>query len=83
MMQQGMDIPHLSKTEILKPLMATPSLLEQKAIGLKLESIIRLINSEEKALCKFAKVKNSLMQDLLTGEVQITPDEIDKELAHA
>ena len=59
------------------------SLSEQEKILLKIDSITSLIFNEKILVEKYKTMKTALMQDLLTGKVQVTPDEIDKEIAHA
>ena len=69
--EKGMDIPHLSKAEILEPLVAVPCLAEQNKIGEILSSMDDRIDAKT---CKFGSlslVKKALMQDLLTGKVRV------------
>lgn len=56
-----------------------PKLLdEQTAISAKLKSINDLLGKEDRQLRKIVKLKQGLMQDLLTGKVEVTPDPQDK-----
>jgi len=71
--QKGMDIPHLSKDEILSPLVATPSSrCEMVAIGDEAKKIDLNILDLEKAHKKLSLLKTALMQDLLTGRKRVT-----------
>lgn len=66
--QKGMDIPHLSRNEIVAPLVAVPpTLAEQKAIASALGDADALIESLEKLLAKKRQIKQGAMQELLTG----------------
>lgn len=69
--KKGMDIPHLSKTEILEPVVPVPPKNEQKEIGDALLSVDRIINSKVLKVKRDISVKKSLMQDLLTGKVRV------------
>ncbi len=56
-----------------------PKLLdEQTAITAKLKSINDLLENEDYQLRKIVKLKEGLMQDLLTGKVPVVPDPQDK-----
>lgn len=59
------------------------SINEQRQIAALLSENDLVIVSLQKGLLKYKQLKNALMQDLLTGKVQVTPDAEDKELAHA
>ncbi|SDY10056.1 restriction endonuclease subunit S [Nitrosomonas halophila] len=72
--QKGMDIPHLSKSEILEPRVPVPTKQEQQLISHMIESVERIIDSENLAYEKLQKQKSGLMHDLLTGKVSVTPD---------
>lgn len=81
--QKGMDIPHLSKSEILEPIVPIPSNNEQQAIASLLDSIERLLDSWQLNYEKLQKQKSGLMHDLLTGKVpvQVEPED-EPEAAH-
>jgi type I restriction enzyme S subunit len=71
--QQGMDIPHLSKSEILSPLVPIPSKQsEMENISEKTTSLNESIQNGIKYLQKLRFTKTGLMQDLLTGKVRVT-----------
>ncbi|WP_150046052.1 restriction endonuclease subunit S [Methylomonas rhizoryzae] len=55
------------------PLAAPIDLIEQTAIGQKLESIDYQIRTERASLMKLQSQKTGLMNDLLTGRVRVTP----------
>ena len=69
--EKGMDIPHLSKQEILEPLTPVIPLPEQQKIGQILSSIDAKIESVDQKLSQTQSLKKSLMQDLLTGKVRV------------
>ncbi len=72
----GSTIKNLSLTSIRN----TPILLpnndgEYKSITNKLNTIVAKITSEQSTLSKYQKLKQGLMQDLLTGKVEVLVDE--------
>lgn len=69
--EKGMDIPHLSKTEILAPKIAIPPRLEQVMIALRADVIPLTIGTEIARLSKLRQFKHGLMHDLLTGRVRV------------
>lgn len=69
--QKGMDIPHLSKLEILSPLVRVPLRTEQRRVAKRLLLLDDSIQSEQHNLAKLKKIKLGLMQDLLTGKVSV------------
>ena len=69
-----MDIPHLSKSEILEPEIPVPGDIEQTEIARRVELAHSRIESEEHSLKKIRKQKSGLMHDLLTGKVPVIPD---------
>ncbi|MBH0311773.1 restriction endonuclease subunit S [Alcaligenes faecalis] len=75
--EKGMDIPHLSKTEILDVLVLVPPLLEQQKIATMLSKLDELIEASNQKLDRSLGLKKALMQDLLTGKVRVkaTPTE--------
>ncbi len=67
--QKGMDIPHLSQFEILRPLVALPpTLAEQEAIASALSDADAWIESLEQLISKKRQIKQGAMQELLTGK---------------
>jgi type I restriction enzyme S subunit len=69
--QKGMDIPHLSKSEILEPVIAAPPLKEQSSIAAIINAHDTRIRTEEAFRDKLKLQKQGLMQDLLTGRVRV------------
>jgi type I restriction enzyme, S subunit len=72
--QKGMDIPHLSKSEILEPFIPLPLEEEQIKIAKRIELCDLNIQKEYEYLGKLQKQKLGLMHDLLTGKVQVNVD---------
>jgi type I restriction enzyme S subunit len=70
--QKGMDIPHLSKDEILSPLVPIPGTLdEMNAISNHIESLRSTERNNAYCLNKLLSLKAALMQDLLTGKKRV------------
>jgi type I restriction enzyme, S subunit len=70
--QKGMDIPHLSRSEILQPYIALPpTKVEQEAIAQALSDVDALIASLGKLIDKQRHLKTAAMQQLLTGKVRL------------
>ena len=69
--EKGMDIPHLSKSEILDPFVPVPPKDEQREIGVALQSVDHLIACKASANRQATRIKKALMQDLLTGKVRV------------
>ena len=61
---------HLNKIKLIKP-----SLLEQNEISKRLTSITRKIEAEDKYLSKIRAIKAGLVQDLLSGLVEVKVNE--------
>lgn len=82
---QGMDIPHISKTDILSPKIPVPPRHEQVQIAEVFTNMRKRAESEEIYRIRLERLKQGLMQDLLSGEVR-TPDKdievVDEVLAH-
>jgi len=57
--------------------MRIPQRDEQGTIEKKLLSVNSTIHDEKQSLSKYQKLKKGLMQDLLTGKKEVTPDEED------
>jgi type I restriction enzyme, S subunit len=73
--QKGMDIPHLSKAEILSPVVPVPSTSEQIAIAQRTYIATRMIEVANNELEALKMQKLGLMQDLLTGKVPVNVTE--------
>ena len=69
--QTGMDIPHLSRMEILHPIIAVPPLPEQQAIANALNDVDDLIASLDRLIAKKRDIKQAAMQQLLTGKTRL------------
>ena len=68
--QKGMDIPHLSKTDILAPLVPVPPIDEQFAIGTTLDASSSRLAGELRSIDKVRMLKAGLLDALLTGRVR-------------
>lgn len=66
--QKGMDIPHLSRREILRPLAAFPPLPEQRAIATALSDVDALQGGLDQLIAKKRDIKLGAMQELLSGK---------------
>jgi len=71
--QKGMDIPHLSKSEILEPHVPVPDPAEQAQIAQRVEIVEQRLSVEVQLVGKLRTTKAGLMDDLLTGHVRVTP----------
>ena len=70
--QKGMDIPHLSKGEILEPFVPIPTGAEQAEIAARMDAVEKRLKSECRMAAKLQQQKSGLMDDLLTGRVRVT-----------
>lgn len=78
--QKGMDIPHLSRAEILRPLVAFPTrATEREAIAEALSDADALIESLEQILAKKRQIKQGAMQELLSGRKRLPEFEGNRE----
>jgi type I restriction enzyme S subunit len=62
----------LNKTNFRAMELPKPSIDEQKLFGTSLEAINEKIQTEQSALAKYQQLKSGLMQDLLTGKVEVS-----------
>jgi type I restriction enzyme S subunit len=70
--QKGMDIPHLSRSEILHPSVPLPpTTAEQEAIAEALSDADAFIESLERLIAKKRDLKQGAMQELLTGKKRL------------
>ena len=69
---QSIGVPDLGLDKIKEFKALVPSPNEQKVIIEKFNSINSIIEREIKSLNKHKKIKKGLMQDLLTGKVEVT-----------
>lgn len=67
---QGMDIPHISKSDILAPKVPIPSEAEQKRIAQIYATQQEKVEKERELLNEFKCLKQGLMHDLLQGDVR-------------
>jgi len=82
--QKGMDIPHLSKSEILTPHVPIPANSdEMNTISNIIEATQLIELNTKRSLGKLRSLKKSLMEDLLTGKKRVTPLLNEKEVASA
>ncbi|MBC8385348.1 MAG: restriction endonuclease subunit S [Candidatus Cloacimonetes bacterium] len=75
----GSTIIHLYQREFEKFQFCIPSINEQIRLINKLESANIRIDTEQMQLAKVQKLKQGLMQDLLTGKKEVEPDKEDYE----
>jgi len=68
---QGSGQPNLNKGLIDSTIFWKPNIKEQTLIAQKLQSIDQKIHTEQRALAKYQQLKAGLMQDLLTGKVEV------------
>ena len=71
--QKGMDIPHLSRSDILAPIVPIPNLGEQSEITTRIAAVDLRVSVESHLVEKMKAKKTGLMDDLLTGRVRVTP----------
>jgi len=69
--------PAVSMSSLKKMKIQRPDLDEQLDIMKKINSMIIKIKTEQKQLSKLQKLKQGLMQDLLTGKKEVEPDKED------
>ena len=71
--QKGMDIPHLSKSEILAPAVPIPSRADEMDSIAKHVEVTRFAERNSlRCLKKLRSLKTALMQALLTGKKRVT-----------
>ncbi|MFV8226229.1 restriction endonuclease subunit S [Christiangramia aquimixticola] len=68
---QSIGVPDLGLDKINSFKVLNPSLDEQRMISMRLEEIRKIIQQEYKILQKYQSLKKGLMQDLLTGRVEV------------
>ena len=74
---QGMDIPHISKMDILSPKIPVPPRQEQERIAEIIATMRERVQSEKKFGKQLKRLKQGLMQDLLSGEVRTHDKDIE------
>jgi type I restriction enzyme S subunit len=70
----GTDPPNVSSNQINSLKIKKPLEDEMYQIGLRVEKIDNKIQTEQQALAKYQQVKAGLLQDLLTGKVEVRID---------
>ena len=75
------SIAHLTQEKLAQLPIPLPKLYEQDVITVRFDSIDNQLNTELSYLDKLSKFKTGLMQDLLTGNVRVTVDEVQETLA--
>lgn len=75
----GSTMPSLNNNVMAGLVMIFTNNDEQVAIGNKIMSLEKYCHNQNNYLIKLRLQKTALMQDLLTGKVQVTPDAEDKE----
>ena len=74
--------PGLAVTKLLSLSVALPKENEQNEVSKRLLILNSKLKIEQTALSKYQKIKQALMQDLLTGKKEVTPDPEDFETAN-
>jgi len=70
----GSTIKHINTSDLAKHLVIMPNKDEQDLAVDKINTIQKLLLNENRLLSKTMKLKQGLMQDLLTGKKEVTPD---------
>ena len=70
--QVGTDLPHISRNDIEKCLLAIPPLEEQKRIARYVADMDRLVELDKRRLSLIKSAKSALMPDLLMGRKRVT-----------
>ncbi len=70
-LNEATGVPSVNSSSLYKLKFKTPLFKEQQEITLRLSKIDLLIEKEQKILAKHQKIKKGLMQDLLTGKVEV------------
>jgi len=72
--KQTTNLASINSTQLKAFPVPCPSIEEQRRIVEALESISMALLDEQRHAAKLKQLKTALMQDLLTGKVQVTPD---------
>ena len=70
--QKGMDIPHLSKGEILEPLVPVADTPTQERISNSLDSMLKSIRSIDASITATSQLGSALQSDLLSGRRRVS-----------
>lgn len=76
-MNQGTSINGIIRDDLISCPICVPTTTEQTMIAAKLLRIDNRLKIEQQYLDKQEKIKQGLMQDLLTGKKEVTPDPVD------
>lgn len=68
---QGSSVIHIYSNHLGSLKLSLPNKMEQEAIYQKIQSISEKISFEESTLSKYYQIKSGLMQDLLSGKVEV------------
>lgn len=71
-LNQGTSINGITRNDLLDRIVIFPPKSEQILISEKLKTLDTKLQAEESALQKYKKIKEGLMQDLLTGRVEVS-----------
>lgn len=71
-LNEATGVPSVNSSALYKLLFKTPLFKEQEEIQFRITKIDTLIEKEKENLKKHQKIKKGLMQDLLTGKVEVT-----------
>lgn len=69
---QGSSVIHIYSNHLGSLKLSLPNKMEQEAIYQKIQSISEKISFEESTLSKYYQIKSGLMQDLLSGKVEVS-----------
>ena len=69
------SIAHLTREKLIKVLVPVQSSDEQETMSNRFDIVDKFLSKEQEMLIKLQKQKSGLMQDLLTGKVEVTVPE--------
>jgi len=70
--EKGMDIPHLSKGEILEPLVPVADAPTQEQVSNSLDSMLKSIRSVDASIAATSQLGAALQSDLLSGRKRVS-----------
>jgi len=70
--EKGMDIPHLSKGEILEPLVPVADAQTQKQVSNSLDSMLKSIRSVDASIAATSQLGAALQSELLSGRMRVS-----------
>jgi restriction endonuclease S subunit len=74
--EKGMDIPHLSKGEILEPLVPVADTPTQDQVSNSLDSMLKSIRSVDASIAATSQLGAALRSDLLSGRKRVTDAQV-------